>query len=105
MPRWLSSALERVHACAAAGTITLTYKAAREAAGLGLAPEDVRDVLRSLSAADSAGRFRSDASKEWMYVFKPTLVCEVAYVKVVLRKTCVVVSFHGDQGVRDEEAE
>jgi hypothetical protein len=36
-----------------------------------------------------------------MYVFKPTLGARVAYVKLVLRGDCVVVSFHEDE--RGEE--
>ena len=50
MPRWLPKALRRIRQFAAAGAVRLTYKAVREAVGLGFAPEDVRDVIGALSA-------------------------------------------------------
>ena len=72
MPRWLPKVLRRIREFAAAGAVRLTYKATREAVGLGFAPEDVRDVIGTLSAGDSAGRLVSETTGEWMYVFKPT---------------------------------
>ncbi len=74
-------------------------KAIAEVRGLelGLGVSDVVDILTALSAVDSAGRLRSSASSEWLYVFKPTVAETVLYVKVVLRGDCVVVSFHKDE--------
>ncbi len=49
------------------------------------------------------GRLRSSSTGEWMYVFKPNAGAGVTYVKVILRNECIVVSFHEDEGGRDEE--
>jgi hypothetical protein len=105
MPRWLSKVLKRIQALAAAGEIRLTHKAVREALALGLAPEDVRAVLESLSSADSAGRLASETTGEWLYVFKPDVGGQVIYLKVVLRENCVVVSFHEEEVSGHEEDE
>ncbi len=103
MPRWLSRVLTRVHGLAAEEKVRLAHKAQREAAGLGLGPEDVRDVLAGLTAGDSAGRLVSERTGEWMYVFKPTVGADVVYVKLILRSDCVVVSFHEHEGDGREE--
>ena len=105
MPRWLPKVLRRIREFAAAGAVRLTYKATREAVGLGFAPEDVRDVIGTLSAADSASRLVSETTGEWMYVFKPRAGGQVLYVKIVLRADCIVVSFHEDERAGHEEDE
>ena len=105
LPRWLPKALKRIQELAAADKLRLTYKAMREALVLGLGPEDVRDVIESLSADDSAGRLASRMTGEWMYVFKPDVAGQIIYVKVVLREDCLVVSFHEDEGTDHEEDE
>ncbi len=106
MPRWLPTVLTRIHALARAGKISLTGKALNELAALdvGLGPDDVRDVLCALTAADSNSRLRSDSTAEWMYVWKPQVYEMVVYLKVILRSDCVVVSFHEDEGDGHEEA-
>ena len=103
MAAWLSGVLDRIHKLADESKVRLTVKAIAEVRGLGLglAVSDVVDILTALSPADSAGRLRSSASSEWLYVFKPTVAETVLYVKVVLRGDCVVVSFHKDKS--DEE--
>jgi hypothetical protein len=100
---WLPGVLERIHKLANAGKVRLTVKALDEirGMGLGLGVSDLVDILATLSKADSAGRLRSSASSEWLYVFKPTAAETVLYVKVVLRSDCVMVSFHKDES--DEE--
>jgi hypothetical protein len=103
MPRWLSKILQRIHDLAAASKIRLTCKAVRETFALGLAPDDVREALALLSAGDFAGRLASDATGEWMYVFKPVVGGQTLYVKVVLREDCIVVSFHEDEGGEYEQ--
>lgn len=97
--------LKRIQDLAAAGKVRLTYKAIREASVLGSSPEDVRSVLEYLSAEDAAGRLRSRATGEWMYVFKPDIGGQIIYVKVVLREDCLVVSFHEDEDAEHEEDE
>ncbi len=104
MPRWLPRVLTRIHALASQGCVRLTYKAYREAVALGLEVDDVREVVEGLSPTDSAGRFASEVTGEWMYVFKPAVEGLIVYVKIVLREDCVVVSFHEDEAVDDEEA-
>ncbi len=103
MPRWLPKVLKRIHELAAARAVRLTYKAEREALLLGLPPEDVRDVIAGLGARDSAGRVASEATGEWLYVFKPAVGGLVIYVKVLLRTHCGVVSFHEDEGHEEED--
>jgi len=84
--------------------VRFTLKALRELAalGAGLDVQDACDVLASLTVDDFAERFDSEASGEWMYVFKPTVAETVMYLKLVVRAECVVVSFHEDEGERDE---
>ena len=105
MPRWLPKVLKRIHELAAAGEVRLTYKAERETFALGLAPEDVCDVVGGLCAENSADRLVSETTSEWMYVFKPDVGGRVIYVKILLREDCVVVSFHEDEGAGHEEDE
>jgi hypothetical protein len=40
-----------------------------------------------------------------MYVFKPVVRGDVVCVKLILRSDCIIVSFHEDEGGRDEEQE
>src|SRR5512144_3387802 len=105
MPRGVGRVLDRIVALATARKITFTLKARRELADLplGFDPEDARDVLMSLTASDSAGRLASDATGEWMYIFKPRVEMTIIYVKVILRSNCVVVSFHIDEGLGHDE--
>lgn len=100
MPRWLPRVLTRIRGLAAARQVLFTLKARRELAALelGLDEEDACDLLAELTAEDSAGRLASAATGEWMYVFKPALAGVVLYVKLILRKDCIVVSFHEDEG-------
>lgn len=98
MPRWLPRVLTRIHALATDRRVSLTLKARRELAELGdgLDEEDACALLAALRAQDSAGRMKSSARGEWMYVFKPALGDKLLYVKIILRSDCVVVSFHED---------
>ncbi|MFZ0888144.1 MAG: type II toxin-antitoxin system MqsR family toxin [Candidatus Binataceae bacterium] len=105
MPRWLPRALKQIRELAAARKVSFTLKARRELAGseLGLDEEDACDVLANLTPEDSAGRLKSATTGEWMYVFKPQLSATVLYVKLILRGSCVLVSFHDDDGGSHEE--
>jgi hypothetical protein len=38
-----------------------------------------------------------------MYVFKPTVAEMLVYVKLIVRANCLVVSFHEDEGIPDDE--
>jgi len=103
--RWLPRLLRRIHDLAGRGLVRFTLKAARELAalGAGLDAEDACDVLVALREDDFAKRFESDHTGEWMYVFKPSVVGTVVYLKLVLRADCLVVSFHEYEGESDEE--
>ncbi len=46
----------------------------------------------------------SDATGEWMYVFKPDVGGIAIYVKLIPRDGCLVVSFHEDEDGHDEES-
>jgi hypothetical protein len=105
MPRWLRKVLPRIREQARGGRVRFTYKALQELASLelGLDQDDCCDILASLTAADSAGRVRSPFTDEWMYVFKPRVGGVRAYVKVILRSDCVVVSFHEEVTTDDDQ--
>ena len=45
----------------------------------------------------------SATTNEWMYLFKPQVSETILYVKLILRKNCVVVSFHEDEDGSDED--
>lgn len=98
--------LRDIRALAAARRLSFTHKALRELAalGMGLDVEDARDVLMNLRPDDLAARRRSDATGEWMYIFKPSIENTVVYVKVILRADCIVISFHADEGAGDDDA-
>jgi len=98
MSRWLSQALERIHSLSWRRRIWFTHKALGELAQLGLDEMDARMILMELSPADSHGRVRSRATGEWLYVFRTRVAGVDAYVKLVLRRECVVVSFHEERG-------
>lgn len=98
-PRWLPRVLTSIRSLAAQRRVSFTLKARRELAelGSGLDEEDACELLAALTARDSAGRLRSSATGEWMYLFKPALDDKVLYLKIILRGDCIVVSFHEDQ--------
>ena len=100
----LADAVARTRELATAGRVHFTLKALRELAALSLDGDDGVDVLRSLRAGDAHGRLRSEASGEWMYVFKPTVSAMVIYLKVAVRDDCIVLSFHEDEADHDDSA-
>ena len=102
MPRWLQGVLGRVRELASAGRVRFTHKALREVASLdlGLDQDDCCNVLKNLTATDSAGRNRSTITGEWMYVFKPTVTSTRLYLKLILRADCIIISFH-EEGNED----
>lgn len=103
MPPALANVLRRVRALAAEENVRFTLKAVRELAALGLDATDACESLEGLRAADFVKRLVSEATGEWMYVFKPKVGGILVYVKLILRRGCVVVSFHEDEGGDDEE--
>ena len=105
MPRWLPRLLRHIHELVGRGQVRFTFKALRELAELraGLDAQDACDVLTALTARDFAKRLESEATGEWMYVFKPAVAGIVVYLKLIVRTDCVVVSFHEDEGETDEE--
>jgi hypothetical protein len=105
MPSWLARALGRVRKLASEQRVCFTLKAQRELAALGLDVLDGCEALANLTSGDAVGRLRSGSTGEWMYVFKPVVAGEVIYLKLILRSDCIIVSFHEDEGGRDEEQE
>ena len=103
MPPALANVLTRVRALAAEENVRFTLKAVRELAALGLDATDACESLEGLKAADFVKRLASEATGEWMYVFKPKVGGITVYVKLILRRGCVVVSFHEDEAGDDEE--
>jgi hypothetical protein len=105
VPRWLPRLLRHIHELAGRGHVRFTLKAFRELAvlGAGLDAEDACDVLAVLTVDDFAERLESEATGEWMYVFKPVVAGTIVYLKLVVRAECVVVSFHEDESETDEE--
>jgi len=98
MPPPLADVLRRVRALAAEQKLRFTLKAVRELAALGLDATDACESLEGLKAADFVKRLVSEATGEWMYVFKPTVGGMLVYVKLILRRGSLVVSFHEDEG-------
>jgi hypothetical protein len=92
--------LRRVHALAAEQN---TLKAVRELATFDRDATDACESLEGLEAGDVVKTLVSEATGERMYVFKPKVGGIVAYVKLILRRGCVVVSFHEDEVADDEE--
>lgn len=97
----LEEDLSRVLEASRDGRIFLTAKALQEIdeLGLGMDPADAIDVVRQITLADFDQRLLSEATGEWMYVFKPTVAATCVYVKIIERSGCVVVSFHADRSV------
>lgn len=107
MSRWLRRALKHIRERALARKVRFTLKARRELAALDVEmdEEDACDVIAHLAPEDSAGRFESAPTGEWMYVFKPSVGGTTLYVKIVLRDDCIAVSFHEDEGGGHDEEE
>ena len=103
VPRWLPGTLKRIRRLAAAGHVRFTLKALRELAALEVELDEAEAcaILVRLRPSDSEGRLRSEATGEWLYVFKPRLSGELLYVKLLVRTHCLIISFH--EQVDDEE--
>lgn len=65
--------------------------------------EDTCDVLARVGPEDLVERVRSVITGEWLYVLKPRVMGIDLYVKVLLRRDCLVISFHEDEGSDEEE--
>ena len=102
MTQWLPRVLLRIHELVAQGHVRFTHKANEELKALGLNQEDGLEIIAGLTAKDFAARLASEATGEWMYVFNPPFGFDFVYVKLVLRGSCVVVSFHEEQTHEDE---
>ena len=103
MRAWLPRVLLRIRRQAVARRVRLTQKARFEIAALGFDEEDACDVLAKLTAHESAGRVLSKATREWLYLFKPNVTGTLLYLKLVLRRECVVISFHEDENGHEQD--
>ena len=99
MPNWLKKALDRIHQLAFERRVLFTLKALEEleALDLGLDAEDVINIVQGLELDDFSERVISEGTKEWLFVFKPVLAEMTIYLKVVIRDSCIVISFHEDE--------
>jgi hypothetical protein len=70
---------------------------------VGLDVEDAIEVIATLRAADSAGRVASTRTGEWLYVFRPDVAGATLYLKLAVRRSCIVVSFHEDAEDDDDQ--
>jgi hypothetical protein len=102
---WATPVLRLVRRFAAERKVRFTLKAFQELARLdmGLDEEDACDVLAKLKLSDLVGRLVSEKTREWMYVFKPSVGGTVVYVKVILRGDCVVISFHEEEDSDEDD--
>ena len=99
MRRWLHEVLARIRELASQREVRFTHKALRELATLDLGwdQDDCCGILEELTVTDSAGRIRSVITGEWMYVFKPTVTGTRLYLKLVVRRDCIVISCHEEE--------
>jgi hypothetical protein len=102
MTRWLPRILLRIQELVVQGHVGFTHKANEELKALGLNQEDGLEIIAGLTAKDFAARLTSEVTGEWMYVFRPSLGFDFVYVKLVLRGSCIVVSFHEEQTYESE---
>jgi hypothetical protein len=105
VPRCLPRALTRIRALAADGRLTSTDKARVEMQQLGLGREDVRQILLGLTWTDEPARLRSGPGRGWLYAFRPSVPGLRLYLKVAVRKDCVVISCHEDEPQAQGEAD
>jgi hypothetical protein len=98
-------ALEEIRRCGLTRSVDFTVKADEELLALGLAlnQDDACDVLARLALRDFAERTVSTLTGEVMYVFTPRVAGISLYVKLLLRRRCVVISFHEQDEARDSE--
>jgi|SRR5712664_1028707 len=101
-PAWLAAALARIRGHAAARRVRFTLKALGELDDLGLDVEEAILIVAGLSTADFSRRVISRQTGEWMYVFKPVVEGAALYVKLLVRRDCVIISFHEDEEQADE---
>ena len=101
---WLPRVLLRIHDLVAQGQVRFTHKANEELKALGLNQQDALEIIASLAARDFSARLTSETTGEWMHVFKPSLGSSTVHVKLIIRGSCVVVSFHQEQSHEDEES-
>ena len=105
MERWLWRVLPRVRKLAEQRRIRFTHKALCELADLGLNRIDASEILGGLTISECVGRIRSEHTGEWMYVFKPHISGSDLYVKLLVRRECVIVSFHEEVNAREDPEE
>lgn len=103
MPKWLPRVLQGIRDLVWNGRVRFTHKANEELKALGLNQEDGLEIIAGLVAKDFSARLTSETTGEWMYVFKPSFGGTTVYLKLVLRESCVVVSFHEEQSHEDEK--
>jgi MqsR (Motility quorum-sensing regulator) toxin of toxin-antitoxin system len=105
MERWLWRVLPRVHELAEQGRIRFTNKALDELSDLGLDLIDASEILCALTTRECVERIRSEHTDKWLYTFRPKVCGCDLYVKLLIRRECVIVSFHEDVSAGDGSQE
>lgn len=108
MRRWPWAVTLRVRTLVRERRVLLTSKARREiaASDLGIDERDALEILAGLTPERGIERIRSSATGEWLCVYRPYVAGVRLYVKLALRWSCVVVSFHEEKRDRvDEQAQ
>lgn len=97
-PRWLPRIVNQIGLLAQTGDVLFTLKALRElsALELGLDESDVCQILEDITEADFRNRIVSSGTHEYLYIFAPLVAGVEVYLKIVIRASCVVISFHED---------
>lgn len=108
MGRWRWRVALRVRRAVREHRVRFTQKAEREL-GESVLPLDHADALNILAELTPRGVFQvlaSEATGEPLYVYRIQASGMPLYIKLALRGSCDVISFHDDEGPADgEEAE
>jgi hypothetical protein len=99
MVNWRKKALGKVHLHVREQRVLFTLKALREleALELGLDQDDVCRILEDLDETDLSQRIAFELTHEWLYIFKTSVAEIELYLKVAIRHSCVLISFHEDE--------
>jgi len=96
--RWLMRAFRAIQDLARQGQVQFTHKAVIEIEEeLDITEEVALEILRTITLEDFHERLASDINGEWLYVFKVQTAGYMLYIKLAIRHTCVVISFHEDR--------
>src|SRR3989344_7133407 len=98
MHRLIQRVIQNIKTLASEEKVRFTNKAYRELYNLELELDenDVYALLQDLRPHEFKHRERSKITEEWLYVFKIEIFGVIIYLKLILRKKCIIISFHED---------